>query len=198
MPRLDPKRVFINVPFDKAYEPLFITLVGTLVFLGQKPHCVLEVTEMGEGRLVRILDLMRTCRLSIHDLSRTGIPVRFNMPFELGLACAIQYENPTAYDIIVMDAKPYRLDRTLSDYKGRDPLIHRGTCDGMQACLLDAFRTEAVDATVEFQRAAKGLRESINEQKRQMKSPTVFRPALFRSLVDGATDLAIARRFVTR
>ena len=141
MPQSDVQRVFINAPFDKAYEPLFITLVGTLVFLRQEPHCVLEVAETGAGRLARILDLMGTCRLSIHDLSRMGRPVRFNMPFELGLACAIQHGNPSTYDVFVMDAKPYRIDRTLSDYKGRDPLLHSGTCDGMQTCLLDVFRT---------------------------------------------------------
>ena len=50
--------VFINAPFDKSYESLFVTLVGALVFLGQEPHCVLEVPEKGEGRLARIFDLM--------------------------------------------------------------------------------------------------------------------------------------------
>lgn len=34
----NPRHVFINAPFDAAYEPLFVTLVGTLVFLGQEPH----------------------------------------------------------------------------------------------------------------------------------------------------------------
>src|SRR5437764_9856436 len=89
-----PKGVFINAPFDPSYEPLFITLVGTLVFLGQDPHCVLEVRERGDGRLARIIELMRMCRMSVHDLSRTGMPVRFNLPFELGLASAIKIANP--------------------------------------------------------------------------------------------------------
>ena len=38
---VDPKAVFINAPFDSAYEPLFVTLVGVLTFLDYKPHCVL-------------------------------------------------------------------------------------------------------------------------------------------------------------
>jgi len=139
MPAPDPIGAFINAPFDSRYEPLFTTLVGTLVFLGQEPHCVLEVTETGEGRLARILDLMRRCRLSIHDLSRAGTPARFNMPFELGLACAVKYMYPGEYDILVMDSRPYRIDRTLSDYKGRDPLVYNATCDGLQSSLLDAF-----------------------------------------------------------
>jgi len=86
--------VFLNVPFDTAYEPLFITLVGTLIFLKQEPHCVLEVREQGDGRLSRIFELMRRCRQSIHDLSRAGTPARFNMPFELGLACALRLAIP--------------------------------------------------------------------------------------------------------
>ena len=38
--------------------------------------------EMGDGRQTRILDLMQSCSFSIHDLSRAGMPVRFNLPFE--------------------------------------------------------------------------------------------------------------------
>ena len=127
-PAPDLKAVFVNVPFDTTYEPLFVTLVGTLVFLGQKPHCVLEVREKGDGRLIRILDLMRICRMSIHDLSRTGTPVRFNMPFELGLAYTLKIQHPTDYEVFVLDSIPYRIDRTLSDYKGRDPIVHGERC----------------------------------------------------------------------
>ena len=122
---LDPKSVFLNVPFDKQYERLFVTLVGTVVLLGQTPHCVLEVRERGQGRLARIFDLLRSCGASIHDLSRVGVPARFDVPFELGLACSLALAGEP-HDVLVLDAKPYRLDRTLSDYKGRDPLIHHG------------------------------------------------------------------------
>src|SRR2546421_6737362 len=94
--------VFINAPFDPSYESLFVTLVGALVFLGQEPHCVLEVPEKGEGRLARIFDLMHSCRLSIHDLSRVGTPARFNMPFELGLACALKLADPGSCEVFVV------------------------------------------------------------------------------------------------
>lgn len=184
----DAKGVFINAPFDPAYEPLFVTLVGTLVLLGQEPHCVLEVQERGDGRLARIIALMRACRMSIHDLSRTGIPVRFNMPFELGLACAIKDANPGLYDIFVLDSKPYRIDRALSDYKGRDPLIHGGTCDGMVACLLDTFESR-IGTPAEFRRAARVLRKSANLFKQQLASASLFRPSLFRLLVAAATKI---------
>lgn len=196
MPAPDPKAVFVNVPFDAAYEPLFVTLVGTLVFLGQKPHCVLEVREKGDGRLIRILDLMRTCRMSVHDLSRTGTPVRFNMPFELGLACALKLQHPTDYEVFVLDAIPYRIDRTLSDYKGRDPLMHGGTCNGMLTGLLDTFQTDIHDAAREFRRAALVLRKSAALMKHQVNSASMFRPLLFRLLVAAATRIAIERSFI--
>ncbi|MBZ5554720.1 MAG: hypothetical protein LAO21_18540 [Acidobacteriia bacterium] len=193
----DPKAVFVNVPFDPRYEPLFVTLVGVLVFLGQKPHCVLEVTEKGEGRLIRIHDLIRRCRLSIHDLSRTGMPVRFNMPFELGLACSLKLQRPRQYEIFVLEAKPYRIDRTLSDYKGRDPLVHGGTCDGMLACLLDTFETDLENAAIEFRKMLRILRKSVALMRYQVKSESLFRPSLFRLLIAAATEIAIERRLIT-
>jgi hypothetical protein len=190
------RHVFINAPFDASYEPLFVTLLGTLVFLGQEPHCVLEVREKGDGRLQRIVDLIRTCRLSIHDLSRVGQPVRFNMPFELGLACSLKVGNPAAYEVLVLESVNYRLDRTLSDYKGRDPLIHHGTSDGMVACLLDTFQTDISDAPSEFRSAARLLRRSAAVLKHDLRTDSVFRPSLFRRLVAAAVEIATERGFI--
>lgn len=190
------KAVFINAPFDLAYEPLFVTLVGALVFLRQEPHCVLEVREEGAGRLQRIIDLMRSCRMSLHDLSRSGNPVRFNMPFELGLACAQKIAEPSKYEVFVLDARPHRLDRILSDYKGRDPLIHNGTCDGMLTCLLDGFVPPAEHTIQDYRHAARALREFARVTKREMRTSSLFRPALFQALVLAATRIAITHGFV--
>ncbi len=192
------RQVFLNVPFDPSYERLFVTLIGTLVFLGQDPHTVLEVREQGDGRLKRIFDLMRRCRMSIHDLSRVGLPVRFNMPFELGLACALQLDHPGRYETLVMEAKERRADRTLSDYKGRDPLIHNGSSSGMIACLLDTFETGIPDAPAEFRRATRLLRESAAEMKHELRAKSFFRPSLVRSLISAATRVAVDRQFIER
>lgn len=192
----DPKAAFINAPFDLAYEPLFVTLVGTLVFLGQEPHCVLEVNETGDGRLARIFELMRSCRVSIHDLSRSGNPVRFNMPFELGLACALRLTRPSDYDVFVLDGRPFRTDRTLSDYKGRDPLVHHRTANGMLACLLDIFTPGAHLQPHDLRDAAKELRRSGEKLKRDLRSESLFRPAIYRRLVGVATEIAIKRGFI--
>src|SRR5438132_838642 len=75
------RSVFLNVPFDEDYERLFVALISALVALGRIPHCVLELPETGQGRLLRILQLISSCPVSIHDLSRAELPARFNMPF---------------------------------------------------------------------------------------------------------------------
>jgi len=191
----DPQSVFLNTPYDSAYQPLFVTLVATLVCLGLKPHCVLEIQEKGQGRLVRIFQLLDSCGVSIHDLSRVGPPARFNMPFELGLACSLKLSG-TSHEIVVLDSVDYRLDRTLSDYKGRDPWIHYNRCDDLVTCLLDVFEVANPPAPSALRSAARFLRRSTHQITKQYRTPTIFRAAPFRALVSAATDLAQGRGFI--
>jgi hypothetical protein len=193
-PARDPGSVFLNVPFDRGYEPFFVTLVSALVSLGQTPRCVLEVRERGQGRLARIYELLRSCGVSIHDLSRAGQPVRFNMPFELGLACSIALAGE-AHDIAVLDAVPYRLDRTLSDYKGRDPLIYHRRLDGIVDCIADLFQIAHIPTPAVLKAEARILRRSAREIAKQYGG-TVFRPAAFRALVAASTDRARSRGLI--
>lgn len=196
MPAPDQRSVFLNVPFDSRYEPLFVTLVGCLVFLGQTPRCVLEVTETGQGRLQRIFDLLSGCRMSFHDLSRAGTPVRFNMPFELGLACALRLMPGRSHEIVVLDSKPYRLDRTLSDYKGRDPLVHGNRCDEIVAAIADVFQPTSLPPLPDLRSGSRLLRKTTRELKRRMKTSTVFRANAFKSLVVAATEIGVERGFI--
>ncbi|HEV7669422.1 MAG TPA: hypothetical protein VGS22_12935 [Thermoanaerobaculia bacterium] len=184
----DPKSVFLNVPYDKPYEPLFATLVGTLVSLGQKPHCVLEVRERGQGRLVRIYELLRSCGVSIHDLSRAGRVARYNMPFELGLACSFALDGKP-HEVLVLDTISYRLDRTLSDYKGRDPLLYHGRVDGLVDCLADVFQTGPGPSPDVLKEEARILRKSAREIVKKYGG-SLFRPAAFRALVAASIEQA--------
>lgn len=99
----------------------------------------MEVAEGGSGRLRRLLQLIAECEVSIHDLSRVGMPARFNMPFELGLACAIADLTPP-HAFILLEKHRFRLQRTLSDMNGLDPYIHDGNVRGVIECVLDALR----------------------------------------------------------
>lgn len=178
--------VFLNVPYDTRYQRYFVTLVGTLVSLGQTPRCVLEIPETGRGRLVRIFEVMSSCQVSIHDLCRTGSPARFNMPFELGLACSRALRNE-AHEIVVLDTKRYRLDRTLSDYKGRDPLVY-SSLDSMVVAVADVFQVSDEPTADVLKREAQFLRRSARTIIQTYR--TVFSRAAFRVLVAAATRRA--------
>lgn len=179
----DDTNVFLNVPFDLRYEPLFVTLIAGLVSLGRLPRCVLEIPENGDGRLSRIVGIIQNCRVSVHDLIRVGQPVRFNMPFELGLACAVaRLDGP--HDYMLFEREHYRLDRTLSDLKGRDPHIHGGTVHGMLGCVFDAFGSDTGSpdfAIVESQ--ARRLRLFARDRKQRRRTGSVFNRSIFREIV---------------
>ena len=84
------RAVFINCPFDEAYEPLLQAVLFCVVYLGLSPRLATERSDSGESRLDKISELIESSKYSIHDLSRcqadeAGEHYRLNMPFELGL-----------------------------------------------------------------------------------------------------------------
>ena len=87
-----PRRpsVFINCPFDSEFLPFLRAILFTVFAMGCEPRCALEESDSSTLRLEKIYKLIKNCRFSIHDLSRTelsastGLP-RFNMPLELGI-----------------------------------------------------------------------------------------------------------------
>jgi hypothetical protein len=128
--RLRSLNVFVNVPFDKTYEPLFEALVFTISACGYRVRCALEHDDSGDIRLDKLVQLIRESPRSIHDLSRieageNELP-RFNMPFELGLALGAKRFGKRPGDRIkIMVAEPYRLPAYLSDLGGNDPSAHQ-------------------------------------------------------------------------
>jgi hypothetical protein len=195
---VDQNSVFINVPFDNNYEPQFVALVASIVALGRTPRCVLEIQERGQGRLSRIIVLLSTCAVSVHDLSRVGLPPRFNMPFELGLACALQeLQPPHAY--VLFEKVQHRLSRTLSDLSGRDPYVHRGRVRGIIGCTLDALRSRTANPDPEqVYRLYLSLRTVVTELARRYGSPTIYTRSVFLGLVTAAITLAVEAGFISR
>jgi len=171
---------------------LFLALVTSVVAVGRTPRCVLEVPELGLGRLSRIIQQMSRCAVSFHDLSRVGVPARFNMPFELGLACALS-ELRGEHSYALLDGQRFRLQRTLSDLNGRDPYIHNGSVRHMITSVLDALPTtgRTPDPTEVF-RVYRLVRLATTELKRRYRATTIFTPALFRHTVAIAVASAVA------
>src|SRR6185295_5871203 len=192
----DEQSVFLNVPYDLGYERNFVALISALVSLGRKPRCVLEIRERGQGRLSRLIGLLASSRISIHDLSRAGVPVRFNMPFELGLACALSAYGGE-HDFIILEKEPHRLDRTLSDLKGQDPYIYEGKPRILISCILDALGNVGAEPDhLEVHRLWKNLWALAVSLKKQHGHRDLFHRLIFHKLVAAATDLACKAGFI--
>jgi hypothetical protein len=137
--------VFLNLPYDQKFRPLYLAYIAGLMHLGFVPRVTLELPS-GTRRLDKILAEIQSCRYSIHDLSRVSLDrnppatPRFNMPFELGLAVAWEKSNPTQHTWFVFEEKQYRLLKSLSDLNGTDPQIHGGTVAGVMRELSNVFR----------------------------------------------------------
>ena len=145
MPPLpDPKGVFLNVPYDEEFSSLYVAYIVGLILLGLVPHLASEIPG-GDRRLNRIIQLIQSCRYSIHDLSRVELNVapsatpRFNMPLELGMTITWQILNPNQHTWFVCESEPYRIQRSASDLNGTDPYIHGGTVEGVFRELCNAF-----------------------------------------------------------
>lgn len=191
-----PVDVFVNIPFDEKMEPLVPALVTALAATNRRARSVLEVRETGKGRLRRLYALLSKCRASVHDLSRVEAPTghpRFNMPFELGMAWAIRAARPKAHEIVVMETEPFRLQRTLSDLNGVDPLIHEGKPHVLLTRLTAVFADEDAPPRIDALERLYGVVETRAADVKRLHGG-VFTPRGWTLLVKAA--LAVARTVV--
>jgi hypothetical protein len=135
MPAIEfDRQVFLNCPFDDDYKTLLRALAFTVLDCGFIPRLASERADSGEVRVEKIRYLIRSCRFSIHDISRmeplrTGDLPRFNMPFELGLDMGCRFYGNRRYaakECLILERERYRYQRVLSDISGNDIRAHGG------------------------------------------------------------------------
>jgi hypothetical protein len=196
LPRPDLRSVFLNVPFDEQYGDLFVALIAGLVCLGRKPRCVLEIESSGRSRLERIFGLLAGCGASIHEMSRVqlsgplNVP-RFNMPFELGIAYALSRRRQHAF--FLFEEVAHRIEHSLNDLNGHEPLIHGGSPAGVLGCVLDCFETPRRPPSLkDLLSVYEELAEVVYGLQQDRKQPDPFRRQIFRSTVEAAAVLAKA------
>lgn len=197
-PKVAFNAVFLNIPYDEKFRRLYLAYISGLVHLGLQPRATLEISG-AENRLDKIVTLIQSCRYSIHDLSWVkldGPPPRtprFNMPFELGLAMAIERIDRAQRKSFVFEAVNRRLAKSLSDLSGIDPHIHDRAIEGVMRELGNAFvrrvsyRRLSVPAMMKTYRA---VLRSIPEIDRQTGSTDLFRARPFRLLCIAAGKAA--------
>lgn len=127
------RNVFINCPFDTAYQPLFDAIVFAVQACGLKARCAREVSNAADFRLEKIMGIIAACQYGVHDLSRTELAPnnlpRFNMPLELGLDLGCKrYGNRHQHGkkLLIMDTSKHRYQKFISDIAGQDIEDHRG------------------------------------------------------------------------
>lgn len=194
--------VFLNIPYDKQFERLFLGYIAGISAYRMVPRATLEITD-STRRLEKILKLERSCRYSVHDLSRVQLDrakprtPRFNMPFELGLCVADANRQPDQkQNWFVFEAVPNRINKSLSDLGGTDPRIHGATVEGVLSGLREIFMRPGRQPTVpQMMRIYKALRKDQPAILKKSGSKTVFTRKVFSDLVVGA--ISEAERIVT-
>jgi hypothetical protein len=188
-PKLSENSVFLNIPYDEKFRRLYLAYIAGCIHLGLEPHATIEIPS-GRNRLEKILDLVRSCRYSIHDLSRVELDrtapatPRFNMPFELGLAVAVS-EIEGAHDYFVFESVLRRVSKSLSDLGGADPCIHDGTVEGVMRELGNAFVTDRA-STSEMVKTCRAVSGLVGEIQRKTGAKSLFEARIFKLLCAAA------------
>ncbi len=141
--RSDAKAVFLNIPYDAKFKPLYLAYIVGLSALRLIPFATLGIP--GDRRLDRILSLLQSCKYSIHDLSRVEVDARrprtprFNMPLELGLAIAWRHVGSPSHSWFIFESQSRRAEKSCSDISGTDVYIHDADVQGVFRQLRNAL-----------------------------------------------------------
>ena len=180
--------VFLNIPYDDAFEKLYLAYIVGLTQLGLRINAALAVPN--QGRLGTIIDLIEQSGFSIHDLSRIessrGIP-RFNMPVELGLALYRSHMAKGKHRVFIFESRRYRAQRSTSDVNGIDPQIHGGTAKGLMAGLRNIFRQPGDVTTVpEMLASYHAVKRKLPDLRRNSGGKSLFAAAVFQDITVAA------------
>ena len=194
-----PDAAFLNVPYDAQHEEPFLAFLAGLSGFALIPHATLEIPG-SQRRLDRIFRLLRRCRYSFHDLSRVELDrtppatPRFNMPFELGLAVALEKMQQPRHEWLVFETRSHRVWKSLSDLAGTDEYVHGGTPRGVLQALTNALVRRRRQLTVaELEEVYRDVSEYASELKVRLRATTIYQARAFKELVAAAQRSASRR-----
>jgi len=197
--------VFLNIPYDPAFERLYIAYIAGLSAFGLVARSALEIPSGGRqrDRISRIFSIMLECKYSLHDLSHVKLDraepstPRFNMPFELGMAAALtEFSNAKDHIWFVFEARAGRLAKSLSDLRGVDEFVHHGSVSGLLGCLNNAFvRPDHRPRMSEVKAIYRDLRRNLPSIQAEAGAHSAFEARVF---LDLAVQAGItARRHIS-
>lgn len=138
------KSVFINCPIDTKYiNDLLKPILFIIVKNGFTPRLSLEISDSGQIRLEKIVEIIKCCKYGIHDLSivkskKANEFARMNMPFELGIDYGLRKSNINPFDskqFLILEATKYEYQKAISDINGFDIKVHENNTEKLFECL---------------------------------------------------------------
>ncbi|MBZ5665188.1 MAG: hypothetical protein LAO30_11345 [Acidobacteriia bacterium] len=192
MQKVEAQPVFLNIPYDKRFERLYLAYITALSAMGFLPQATLGIA--GNRRLDRIASLIESCSFSIHDLSRVQLDrnppstPRFNMPLELGLAVAWARANPQ-HKWFVFESMNRRLAKSMSDLDGTDPYIHDGTVRGVMREVCNAFVSPHQPTVPQMMKMYRDLRRGVPKILHNAGTRTLFTARVFSDLCVASAGL---------
>jgi hypothetical protein len=148
-----PPVAFINLPYHKRYERVYLAFIAGVAGYGFKPTAAVH-SPASRYQLDRIYDLIAAAQFSFHDLSWMSLDAkpprtpRLNMAFELGLSVAISRTPGANHQWFVFDTVPHRLDKALSDLGGIRPRLHDRSPESVLRALMNALTREKHQPTL--------------------------------------------------
>jgi hypothetical protein len=136
--------VFINCPFDETYiNDLLKPMLYVLLKNGYNPRLSLELSDSGQVRIEKIINIIKSCKYSIHDISivkskKADEFTRMNMPFELGIDYGLRKSGIEPYEkkqFLILEANKYDYMKALSDINGFDIKAHNNDTEKILECL---------------------------------------------------------------
>jgi len=113
---------FLNIPFDKSFEPVALAIM-TLCVAGRLIPRIVSDRRSGGIRLNKLVPLIRDATWMLSDLTpvRSKWGPRLNMGIEAGIGIGVSEHAR----LIFLDRRPYRLQRIATDLNAFDPIIYR-------------------------------------------------------------------------
>lgn len=148
--------VFINCPFDDEYATLFDAILFSVYKCGFRPRCAKEIDDSGDIRIEKINKIINECRFGIHDISRTELDPkynlpRFNMPLELGMFIGAKKFGSTKQKskiIMIFDVEQYRYQKYISDIAGQDIKEHESNPETLIKCVRNSLNSSKINGQI--------------------------------------------------
>lgn len=153
-------QVFLNHPFDSDFAPLGEVMAFAVTAGGLLPVNALDLTVPDQPRLSLLVDAIRNCRYSAHDLSRCKGGgdenfARMNMPIEMGMAMFHAFDSQRReHRCAFLVATTHDYKKFASDLAGLDPRCHNNEQGMMVSEVYEWLRSVVPSALFNNQPAA--------------------------------------------